>query len=106
MAEESSLVTGTREDDDATVPRMKKTNNYNTPENYNQKAIHNLYFILVLEPLGRSTLLLTLDAHAQRGLQYLVCVCVCLLLNISLFMCLFMPQTILTFSAADEGRKF
>ena len=38
----------------------------------------------------------------------LVCVsvCVCLLLNISLFMCLFVPQTILTFSAVDEGRKF
>jgi len=35
-----------------------------------------------------------------------VCVCVCLLLNISLFMWLFVPQTILTFSAADEGRKF
>ena len=29
--------------------------------------------------------LLTLAAHAQRGLQYLVCVSVCLLLNISLF---------------------
>ena len=29
--------------------------------------------------------LLTLGAHAQRGLQYLVCVSVCLLLNISLF---------------------
>ena len=35
-----------------------------------------------------------------------LCVCVCLLLNISLFTCLFVPQTILTFSAADEGRKF
>ena len=37
-----------------------------------------------------------------------VCVClsVCLLLNISLFRCLFVPQTILTFSAADEGRNF
>ena len=35
-----------------------------------------------------------------------VCVCVCLLLNISLFTCLFMPQTILTFSVADEGRNF
>ena len=35
-----------------------------------------------------------------------VCVCVCLLLNISLFTCLFVPQMILTFSAADEGRKF
>ena len=32
-----------------------------------------------------------------------VCLCVCLLLNISLFTCLFVPQTILTFSAADEG---
>ena len=32
--------------------------------------------------------------------------CVCLLLNISLFTCLFVPQTILTFSAADEGRNF
>ena len=28
---------------------------------------------------------------------------VCLLLNISLFTCLFVPQTILTFSVADEG---
>ena len=34
-----------------------------------------------------------------------VCVSVCLLPNISLFMRLFVPQTILTFSAADEGRK-
>ena len=57
---------------------------------------------------------LTLGVHAQRGLQYLVCVfvcvsvclSVCLLLNISLFTCLFVPQTILTFSAADESRKF
>ena len=58
---------------------------------------------------------LTLGVHAQRGLQYLVCVsvclsvrvcvcvCVCLLRNISLFTCLFVPQAILTFSAADEG---
>ena len=37
------------------------------------------------------------------GLCVCVCVCVCLLLNISLFTWLFMPQTILTFSAADEG---
>ena len=52
--------------------------------------------------------LLTLGEHAQRGLQYLVCVCVsvCVLLNISLFTCLFVPQTILTFSAADGGGKF
>ena len=35
-----------------------------------------------------------------------VCLSVCLLLNISLFMCLVVPQTILTFSVADEGRKF
>ena len=35
-----------------------------------------------------------------------VCVSVCLLLNISLFKRLFVPQTILTFSAANEGRKF
>ena len=35
-----------------------------------------------------------------------VCVSVCLLLNISLFTCLFVPQTILTFLAADEGRNF
>ena len=35
-----------------------------------------------------------------------VCLCVCLLLNISLFTRLFVPQTILTFSAADEGRNF
>ena len=46
------------------------------------------------------------------GLCVCVCVCVCvclsvcLLLNISLFTCLFVAQTILTFSAADEGRKF
>ena len=33
-------------------------------------------------------------------------VCLCVLLNISLFTWLFVPQTILTFSAADEGRKF
>ena len=33
-------------------------------------------------------------------------VCVCLLLNISLFTCLFVQQTILTSSAADEGRNF
>ena len=32
-----------------------------------------------------------------------LCVCVCLLLNIT---CLFVPQTILTFSAADEGGNF
>ena len=32
--------------------------------------------------------------------------CVCLLLNISLYARLFVPQTILTFSAADEDRKF
>ena len=32
--------------------------------------------------------------------------CVCLLLNISLFTCLFVPQTILTFSVADDGGKF
>ena len=55
-----------------------------------------------------SIVLLTLGAHAQQGLQYLVCVCVCvcLLLNISLYTWLFMPQTIVTFPAADEGRKF
>jgi len=35
-----------------------------------------------------------------------VCVSVCLLPNISLFTWLFVPQTILTFLAADEGRKF
>ena len=35
-----------------------------------------------------------------------VCLSVCLLPNISLFTGLFVPQTILTFSAADEGRKF
>ena len=44
------------------------------------------------------------------GLCVCVCVCVCLsvclLLNISLFTCLFVPQTILSFSAVDEGRKF
>ena len=42
------------------------------------------------------------------GLCVCVCVClsVCLLLNISLFTCLFVSQTILSFSAADEGRKF
>ena len=39
------------------------------------------------------------------GLCVCVSVCGCLLLNISLFMRLFVPQTILTFSAADEGRK-
>ena len=49
---------------------------------------------------------LTLGVHAQRGLLYLVCVSVCLLLNISLYTWLFVPQTILPFSAADEGRKF
>ena len=51
---------------------------------------------------------LTLGMHAQQEFQCLICVsvCVCLLLNNSLFMCLFVPQTILTFLAADEGRKF
>ena len=39
------------------------------------------------------------------GLCVCVSVCVCLLLNISLLTCLFMPQTILTFLAADEGSK-
>ena len=34
---------------------------------------------------GGEELSLTLRTHAQRGLQYLVCVSVCLLLNISLF---------------------
>ena len=29
------------------------------------------------------TLLLTLGAHAQRGLQYLVCVCVCVCVCVS-----------------------
>ena len=53
-----------------------------------------------------SAAFLTLGAHAQRGLQYLVCVSVCLLPNISLFTRLFVPQTILTLSAADEGRNF
>ena len=33
-------------------------------------------------------------------------VCACLLLNISLFTWLFVPQTILTFLAADEGQNF
>ena len=55
---------------------------------------------------GGEELSLTLGAHAQRGLQYLVCVSVCLLLNISLFTCLFVPQMILTFSATDEGQTF
>ena len=40
------------------------------------------------------------------GLRVCVCVCVCLLLNISLFTCLFVPQTILTFSTASEARNF
>ena len=40
------------------------------------------------------------------GLYVCLCVCVCLLLNVSLFMWLFMPQTILTFSEVDEGQKF
>ena len=35
-----------------------------------------------------------------------VCLCVCLLLNISFYTRLFVPQTIITFPAADEGRKF
>ena len=34
-----------------------------------------------------------------------VSVCVCLLLSISLYTRLFVPQTIVTFPAADEGRK-
>ena len=34
-----------------------------------------------------------------------VCLSVCLLLNISLYTWLFVPQTIVTFPAADEGRK-
>ena len=41
------------------------------------------------------------------GLCVCVSVCVCLLLNISLFTFhVFVPQTILTFLAADEGRNF
>ena len=35
-----------------------------------------------------------------------LCVSVCLLLNISLYTRLFVPQTIVTFPAAGEGRKF
>ena len=68
--------------------------------------------MIIINPfLGFPTsYLLTPGVHAQRGLQYFVCVsvrvCVCLLLNISLFTQLFVPQMILTFSAADEGRKF
>ena len=57
--------------------------------------------------------LLTLGAHALRGLRYLVsvcvcvyvCVCVCVLLNISLFTWLFVPPTILTFLPVGEGGK-
>ena len=35
-----------------------------------------------------------------------VCVCVCLLLNISHFTCLFLPQTILTFSKVENVKRF
>ena len=45
-------------------------------------------------------------ACAARVTEIGLGVCVCLLLNISLFGCFFMPQTILTLSAVDEGRKF
>ena len=55
---------------------------------------------------GGEELSLTLGAHAQRGLQYLVCVCVCLCMCLSLFTQLFAPQTTLTFSAVEEGRNF
>ena len=45
-------------------------------------------------------------ACAARVTEHVLGLCACLLLNISLFTCLFMPQMILTFLAADEGRKF
>ena len=46
-------------------------------------------------------------ACAARVTVLGLCVClrVCLLLNISLFTWLCVPQMILTFLAADEGRK-
>ena len=53
---------------------------------------------------ARPNKLLTLGAHAQR-----VCVCVCVCVSVTqhlIFHVLFVPQTILTFSAADEDRKF
>ena len=45
-------------------------------------------------------------ACAARVTALGLCVCVCLLLNISLYMGLFVPQTIATFPAEDEGRIF
>ena len=46
------------------------------------------------------------EGYSTQSVCLCVCLCVCLLLNISIFTWLFVPQTILTFSAEDKGRKF
>ena len=49
---------------------------------------------------------LTLGAHAQRGLQYLVCVCVCLSVKSHLtYGASVRPEKAVTYAADDEGRK-
>ena len=51
--------------------------------------------------------LLTLGAHAQRGLRYLVCVSVCVSVTQHLtFHVIIRATNDTTFLAADEGRKF
>ena len=50
---------------------------------------------------------LTLGAHAQRGLRYLVCVSVCVSVTQHLtFHVIIRATNDTTFLAADEGRKF
>ena len=52
-------------------------------------------------------MLLILGVHVQRGLQHLVCVSVCVSVTQHLTFHVFIRATkILTFSVADEGRKF
>ena len=105
LSEEELLVTKERDK----VPKVSKRAS-ETCEQTLHRQEQNQTHLACAEGSALQCCSLTLGAHAQRGLQYLVCVCVCLsvclLLNISLFTCLFVPQTILTFLAADEGRKF
>ena len=80
-----------------------------TPPSFSSLLAHSLPPVAVtLSSSGSGILINPRRACAARVavLGLCVCVCVCLLPNISLFTRLFVPQTILTFSAADEGRNF